>query len=127
MFACLLYIVFCIPHYGHVTLISTFNHNSFIIFKVISTFPLTTGYIVEFSFRKPTFLDFIRFLCFVCCIPRTFDQRGFGTCSLSNLLNRMLRMYSSKLCPQDYILVGTKIEYNPQDGMFRILVLLVMI
>ena len=60
-----------------------------------------------------------KFLRFVFCIVRIFDQGCLGVYSQSNLLDRMLRLHSYQPCPQAYC---TNIHYNPQDGMLRILV-----
>ena len=63
-------------------------------------------------------------LRFIYYIVRIFDQRCFGVYSLSNLLNRMLRLHSFQPCPQHDF---ANIQYSSQDRMLRILVLLVVI
>ena len=45
------------------------------------------------------------------CIVRMYSQ--------SNLLDRILRQHSYQPCPQDFF---NNIQYNPHDGMLRILI-----
>ena len=67
-------------------------------------------------------LDFYcKLLRFAFHIVRISDQGCLGVYSQSNLLDRMLRLHSYQPCPQDYC---TNIQYNPQDGMLRILLLI---
>ena len=55
------------------------------------------------------------------CICVYSDQGCLGAYNQSNLLDGMLRLHSSQLCPQDYC---TNIQYSSQDGMLRILLLI---
>ena len=67
-------------------------------------------------------LDFYcKLLRFVFHIVRISDQGCLWVYSQSNLLDRMLQLHSYQPCPQDYC---TNIQYNPQDGMLRILLLI---
>ena len=50
-----------------------------------------------------------------------YIQGCFEVYSQSNLLHRMLRKHSYQPCPQDFF---TNIQYNPQDGMLQILLLI---
>ena len=59
-----------------------------------------------------------RFLRFVFYVVRISDQGCFEVYIQSNLLDRMLQRHSYQPCPQDYC---SNIQYNPQDGMLRIL------
>ena len=61
------------------------------------------------------------FLRFVFYIVRLSEQGCFGVYDQSNLLHKMLRMHSYQPCPQNYC---TNIQYNPQDGMLQILLLI---
>ena len=68
-----------------------------------------------------TLMFIARFLRFVFYIVRISNQGCFEVYSQSNLLDRMLRQHSYQPCPQDFF---TNIQYNPQDGMLRILLLI---
>ena len=61
------------------------------------------------------------FLRFVFSIVRIFDQGCFEVYSQSNLIDTILRQHSYQPCPQN---VFTNVQYNPQDGMLRILLLI---
>ena len=61
------------------------------------------------------------FLRFAFSIVRIFDQGCFEVYSQSNLLDTILRQHSYQPCPQDFF---TNIQYNPQDRMLRILLLI---
>ena len=68
-----------------------------------------------------TLIFIARVLRFVFYIVRISDQGCFEMYSQSNLLDRMLRQHPYQPCPQDFF---TNIQYNPQDGMLRILLLI---
>ena len=68
-----------------------------------------------------TLIFIARLLRFVFDIVRISDQGCFEVYSQSNLLDRMLRQNSYQPCPQDFF---TDIQYNPQDEMLQILLLI---
>ena len=57
-----------------------------------------------------TWIFIARFLRFAICIVRISGQGCLGVYSQSDLLDRMLRLYSYQPCPQDYC---TNIQYKP--------------
>ena len=69
-------------------------------------------------------IPFEWFLHFVFYIVRIYDQVCFEVYSQPNLLDRMLRQHPYQPCTQDFC---TNIQYNPKDGMLRILLLIAVI
>ena len=143
LFSCFFFFIICLFYFilfyfnffrdSNIISISTVEFRYYIIIILVNLGkPLTIRELGSWDFNEPlslkqvcgfqTWILIARFLPFVFYVTISEECIDcLGVYSQPSLLYRLLQLHSYQTCPQEYF---TNIQYNPQEGLFRILVLL---